>query len=34
MKILSTSKGLKTDKEAIKDQLGGEVICGVLICLE
>ena len=29
MKILSTSKGLKTDKEAIKDQLGGEVICRV-----
>ena len=29
MKILSTSKGLKTDKQAIKDQLGGEVICSV-----
>ncbi len=29
IKVLSTSKGLKTDKQAIKDQLGGEIICRV-----
>ena len=29
IRILSTSKGLRTDKQAIKDQLGGEIICRV-----
>lgn len=29
LKILTTSKGLMTDREAIKKQLGGEVICRV-----
>ena len=29
IRILSTSKGLRTDKQAIKDQLGGEIICTV-----
>ena len=29
IRILSTSKGLRTDKQAIKDQLGGEIICKV-----
>jgi small subunit ribosomal protein S8 len=27
--ILSTSKGLMTDKEAIKEKIGGEVLCYV-----
>ena len=29
IKVISTSKGLLTDKQAIKDQVGGEVICRV-----
>ena len=29
LKVLTTSKGLMTDKDAIKKQLGGEVICRV-----
>ena len=29
IKVLTTSKGLMTDKEAIKKQMGGEVICRV-----
>jgi small subunit ribosomal protein S8 len=29
LKVLTTSKGLMTDREAIKKQLGGEVICRV-----
>jgi small subunit ribosomal protein S8 len=29
LKILTTSNGLMTDREAIKKQLGGEVICRV-----
>ena len=29
LKVLTTSKGLVTDKDAIKKQLGGEVICRV-----
>jgi ribosomal protein S8 len=27
--IISTSKGMKTDKEAAKIGLGGEIICNV-----
>ena len=29
IKIITTSKGLMTDREAIKKQMGGEVICKV-----
>ena len=29
IKVLTTSEGLMTDKEAIKKQMGGEVICRV-----
>ena len=29
LKVLTTSKGLMTDREAIKKQMGGEVICRV-----
>tara|TARA_B100000427_G_scaffold153105_1_gene127519 strand:+ start:149 stop:535 length:387 start_codon:yes stop_codon:yes gene_type:complete len=29
LKVLSTSKGLMTDKDAIKEEIGGEVICRV-----
>ena len=29
LKIFTTSKGLMTDREAIKEQMGGEVICRV-----
>ena len=29
IKVLTTSEGLMTDKEAIKKQIGGEVICRV-----
>ena len=29
LRILSTSKGLISDKEAIKDKIGGEVVCEV-----
>ena len=29
LKIFTTSKGLMTDREAIKKQMGGEVICKV-----
>ena len=29
IKVLTTSKGLLSDKDAIKKQLGGEVICRV-----
>ena len=29
LKVLTTSKGLMTDKEAIKAEIGGEIICRV-----
>ena len=29
IKVLTTSKGLMTDKDAIKQEIGGEVICRV-----
>ena len=29
LKILTTSKGLMTDKDAIKEEIGGEIICRV-----
>ena len=29
IKVLTTSKGLMTDKEAIKAEIGGEIICRV-----
>ena len=29
LKVLTTSKGLMTDKDAIKEEIGGEVICRV-----
>ena len=29
LKVLTTSKGLMTDKDAIREEIGGEVICRV-----
>ena len=29
LKVLTTSKGLMTDKDAIKEKVGGEIICRV-----
>ena len=29
LKVLTTSKGLMTDKDAIKEEIGGEIICRV-----
>ena len=29
LKVLTTSKGLMTDKEAIKAEIGGEIICRI-----
>ena len=29
LKILTTSKGLMTDRDAIKEEIGGEIICRV-----
>ena len=29
IKVLTTSKGLMTDKDAIKEEIGGEIICRV-----
>jgi len=30
LQLISTSKGLMTDKEAKKEKIGGEVLCSLL----